>query len=207
MTIAAGDTAGTRARAARLRPVVAQHVFRVLLGSVARPGTLATLDVPEHVPPALLPVVALADVEVTLAVLADDAAWAEAVYAVTRARQADLPEADIVLALRPVTADEVASLRRGTDLAPERGARLVTSVRRIDTDDGDVRLRLSGPGVPPGTPRRLGSFGLAADVFDALIAANAEFPAGVDVHLVADDGTLASVPRSTRIEFDDREAD
>ncbi|MGP4097489.1 phosphonate C-P lyase system protein PhnH [Nonomuraea sp. KM90] len=66
-----------------------------------------------------------------------------------------------------------------------------------------VVLVLSGPGVP-GT-RRLRVTGLAREVFAALAAANAGFPAGVDTFLVAADGTVAGLPRSTRIEIENGE--
>ncbi|MFC7583667.1 phosphonate C-P lyase system protein PhnH [Nonomuraea antimicrobica] len=64
-------------------------------------------------------------------------------------------------------------------------------------------LTLSGPGVP-GT-RRLRVAGLHRDVFAALAAANAAFPAGIDTFLVARDGTVAGLPRSTRIEIENGE--
>lgn len=190
---------GERARAARLRPLAARHAFGLLLDTLARPGTIAHLDVPASVPAALLPAATLADVEVTLAVL-DDGGWAEAVYAATGSPPADLPDADIVLALRRITADEVASLRRGSAEAPERGARLVAAVDALHAGDGALRLSLTGPGVPG--RRAVAVDGLDAAAVSALAAANAEFPAGVDVHLVAADGALVSIPRSASVRID-----
>lgn len=190
---------GERARAARLRPLAAQRAFGLLLDTLARPGTIAHLDVPPSVPAALLPAATLADVEVTLAVL-DDGGWAEAVYAATGSPRAELPDADIVLTLRRITADEVASLRRGSAEAPERGARLVAAVDALHTGDGALRLSFTGPGVPG--RREVTVDGLDPAVVAALAAANAEFPAGIDVHLVAADGALVSIPRSTSIRID-----
>ena len=48
----------------------------------------------------------------------------------------------------------------------------------------------------------LGRFvdGLCRDFFDALGRANADFPAGIDVVLVAPDGRIAAIPRSSRIQ-------
>ncbi|MGW5364788.1 phosphonate C-P lyase system protein PhnH [Actinopolymorpha pittospori] len=190
-------TLGERARAIRLNPFAAQCVFDQLLDSLARPGTLAQLEFPPGVPPASLPAVALADVEVRVAVLEDGAGWADPVYAVTGAPPAPAAEADMVVALRPVTAEEVTTLRRGTAYAPEDGARLVIAVERLDSETGPLRLALSGPGVPG--ERTVAVTGLDHTVVTALARVNSDFPAGVDVHLVAADGVLVSVPRSVRI--------
>ena len=124
-------TLGERANAVRLNPFAAQRVFGLLLDSLARPGTLARLEVPPGVPPALLPAVALADVEVPLTILDGETGWAEPVYAVTGAPPAPLAGADMVVALQPLASAEVATLRRGTPDAPERGARLVMAVERL----------------------------------------------------------------------------
>lgn len=191
------QTLGERARAVRLNPFPAQRVFDQLLDSLARPGTLAQLEFPPGVPPALLPAVALADVEVRVAVLDDGAGWADPVHAVTGAPRTSASEADMVVALRPVTAEEVTTLRRGTPYAPEHGARLVVAVERLDAETGPLRLALTGPGVPG--ERTVAVTGLDHTVATALREANGEFPAGVDVHLVAADGVLVSVPRSVRI--------
>jgi alpha-D-ribose 1-methylphosphonate 5-triphosphate synthase subunit PhnH len=54
---------------------------------------------------------------------------------------------------------------------------------------------LSGPGID-GTIE-LAVDGLGHDVFDAIVEANRQFPAGIDVWLVAGDGAIAGLPRST----------
>ncbi|MQA03984.1 MAG: phosphonate C-P lyase system protein PhnH [Streptosporangiales bacterium] len=186
---------GRKARAARLDPLAAQRVFDALLHTLANPGVPATIAVPAGVPPALLPAVTLADVEVTMTVLTDDD-WADAVFAVTGARRAALADAGLVVALRPVDAGEVRSLCRGTAEAPESAARLVAAVEAIGGDAG-TELTLRGPGVPG--VRQLCVRGLDPAVVRALAEANTEFPAGVDAHLVAADGTVASIPRGTEV--------
>jgi len=45
----------------------------------------------------------------------------------------------------------------------------------------------------------LGVNGVSREVFDALRAANARFPAGVDVWLVDERGRVAGLPRSARL--------
>jgi hypothetical protein len=59
-----------RVRRARLTPFESQHVFRVLLDALARPGRIAAFDpsLGDRVPPALLGLLALADVDVSISV-------------------------------------------------------------------------------------------------------------------------------------------
>lgn len=201
MTMTTLPTVGHRARAMRLDPFAMQRVFDALLHTMSRPGELTSVDVPEGVPAALLPVVTLADVEVGVAVLEDGDVWAEAVRAVTGARQVPLAEAGVVVALRPLTAADVLALRRGSAEAPEDAARLVAAVDALGPDDGALPLRLRGPGVPG--ERGIAVTGVDRAVVRALGAANAEFPAGVDAHLVATDGTVASIPRGVTIRLEE----
>lgn len=206
---------GERVRALVRAPRASQADFRVLLDALARPGTVGRLDGVPGVPPALIPAAGLADVEVPLAVLdgpggdgsggvgagPDRDGWAAALYAATGAPPASPETARMVVALRQITPEEIASLPRGDALAPELGARLVLAVRGLGTVDpaprGGTTLELSGPGVP-GT-RRLAVAGVAPEVFEALARANAVFPAGIDTFLVAGDGGVAGLPRGARI--------
>ena len=194
-----------------------QRVFRVLLDALCRPGTVmpltttsATADV---VPSALLVPMALAGVEVALAVLAppESPAWANSVAGATGASVVALERADIVVGLRAPSPEEIRSLRRGSDESPELGARLVLTCAGLDDgsvatgSDRRVLLDISGPGVAG--RRRLGVEGLPVEVFETLILVNREFPLGVDTFLVASgqaDGSalVAGLPRSSRVRID-----
>jgi alpha-D-ribose 1-methylphosphonate 5-triphosphate synthase subunit PhnH len=208
-------TLGERARAMRLRPRAAQDVFKVLLGTLARPGTIGALAVPSGVPPALLPALALADVETPATVLEEldepvhqegpasgevDPGWGEPLIATTGARRSAVSAAEIVVALRPATPGEVLSLQRGTAFAPEQGARLVLAVDGLHESAGPLRLVLSGPGVR--NERTVAVTGLDPAVLSAVREANADYPAGIDLHLVAADGALVSVPRSATVRIE-----
>jgi alpha-D-ribose 1-methylphosphonate 5-triphosphate synthase subunit PhnH len=176
-----------------------QQVFRVLLDALARPGTVQ--DLPDLVdgdaPVAMLAPLALADLEVSLAVLEPaGAAWTDALLAATGARPAPPEQADMVLALRPPRPDEVRALRRGTPDRPDLASRLVVACDRLGTD-GPVVVELSGPGVD-GTAQ-LGISGLPVEVVEALVGVNQRYPLGVDTYLVATDGRVAGLPRSTRV--------
>lgn len=193
--------AGARVGALRRTATDAQRDFTTLLDVLARPGKIGRLQVPAGVPAAALAACGLVDVEVELRVLTGDDTegqdWGEAVHAATSAPRSELEFARTVLALRPVTADEVAQLPRGDALNPERGARLFATVDELTPGDGPLTLRLTGPGVPG--ERLLGVRGLPAAVFEALATANSGFPLGVDTFLVAGDGAVAGLPRSTRL--------
>lgn len=179
-----------------LHPVDSQQIFRAVLAALAEPGS--PMDLPETgaVPPALLPVLALADLSTGVCVLEDpEQRWSEAVATATSAPLWPAEMARLVAALRPVTTDEVRSLCRGSAHAPEDGATVTIGVR--DVAGGPRRWRLSGPGIdghavlaPVGLP-------------DGFLAARADavggYPAGVDVLLVTDDGRIVGMPRTTTI--------
>ncbi|MFF0223587.1 phosphonate C-P lyase system protein PhnH [Streptomyces sp. NPDC004629] len=193
-----------RVRALRRAPQQSQRDFTALLDVLARPGRIRRITVPDTAPAAAVAACGLIDVEVPVHVLTgpdpDSAAWAEAVYAATGAPRAELPDARTVIALRPLTPDDIAALNPGTPLAPETGARVFAQVDAIGTDGPHTTgLLLTGPGVPDGTERRLAVRGLTADTVVALAAANAAFPCGVDLFLAAVDGSVAGLPRTTRV--------
>ncbi|TQM04035.1 phosphonate C-P lyase system protein PhnH [Pseudonocardia kunmingensis] len=181
--------------------VGSQRVFRVLLDALSRPGTIGALPTEllgaADAPAALLVPLALADLEVTLGVLEPaGAGWAGALAAATGARPAPAEEADLVLALRAPRPDEVRGLRRGTPDRPDRACRLVLSCAALGPE-GDVRCALTGPGVDGAA--ELGVGGLPVETVEALVAVNRAFPLGVDAFVVAADGRVAGLPRSTRV--------
>ena len=199
---------------ARLDASVSLAVFRTALAAMARPGRVERLPdaAPDSLAAPLLVPLALADLEVAVAVLdhpADDRAgsgpWAELLRAATGARLVDeLVAADLVVARRAPTPFEISTLRTGDALAPEKGARLVlacAALRACDHEphDGEVQLRLTGPGAASGRTVCVG--GVEPAVFAALRESNRDFPAGVDTWLVADDRSVIALPRSARIEM------
>ena len=238
-TIAANGTRVT-GRPTALTPGGAQAVFRATLDVLARPGTVKRLpsakDEPlaGHVPAALLPLLALADLSTPTCVVgsvagagdADEAngtgdgagpdgaanvrrtAWDEIVRVATNAPRAALGDARLVAALRPLNPDELADLRTGTALAPEDGALACLAVAGIaivdgadgipsSSDGGRLLLQLSGPGVP-GT-RAILVAGLPAGFAAARHSLVAGFPAGADLLLIAPDGAMTGLPRTTEV--------
>ena len=199
---------------AAVTPGGAQAVFRATLDALARPGTVTRLpsaaDEPlaACVPAALLPLLALADLSTPACVVGDEAgAWDEIVRVATSAPRTALSDARLVAALRPLAIDELAGLRTGTAIAPEDGALACLAVAGIATvdgvggtaaataSDGTRQLRLSGPGVP-GT-RAIIVTGLPAGFAAARRRLVAAFPAGADLLLIAPDGAMTGLPRTT----------
>jgi alpha-D-ribose 1-methylphosphonate 5-triphosphate synthase subunit PhnH len=184
---------------AALSTVASQAAFRVVLDTLANPGRQRRLDVNAGVPPALMLPLALADLTQRVAVVGDQAArWEARLVVATGCRIAAPADADQVVALPgSVSPALVAGVRRGSAVTPEGGARVSIGCAALGAD-GDVELRLRGPGVDGVTT--IGVSGCPGEVFDGIAAANADFPAGIDVWLVATDGAVVGLPRSTRLE-------
>jgi alpha-D-ribose 1-methylphosphonate 5-triphosphate synthase subunit PhnH len=170
----------------------AQRAFRAVLDALARPGTTASLPSVDGVPAALLPVLALADLDTPVCVLGDSPGgdWADALTTATSAPTGPLAAARLVAALRPLETGELAGVRAGDAAAPEDAALVSLAVPGLD---GGPSLRLSGPGIP-GT-RTIAPRGLPADL--AATRAATAFPAGADLLLVTPDGQVLGLPRST----------
>lgn len=176
-----------------LDPVVAQQVYRAMLQAFSRPGLPQPLPSTDF-PPALLPALALADLETGVAVLEDDSDWREVLTVATGAPVAALGQAKYVTALCPITTDELLSATRGTALSPESAATVICSVRSLD---GGTPAELAGPGVN-GT-ETIAPLGFDDALRSARNDAVADFPAGIDILLVADDGAVLGLSRTTRI--------
>lgn len=198
----ASVVAGPAIRALTRTPTQSQQDFRLLIDVLCRPGTVRALELAARpdVPAAAVVAAGLADVEVSLAVLEDGERWAAALHSATGASTAPLATAQLVVALRTPMAPEILALARGDALHPELGSRLVIAVSALGEPDAPVTLHLRGPGVVDENELRIS--GIPADVLEALSLANAEFPAGVDTFLVAADGRVAALPRSSRIRIE-----
>lgn len=188
-----------------------QRIFRVLLDALCRPGRPMVLDAAitgdVALPPALLVPLALAGVEVGLAVLTapESPGWASSIAAVTGAATVALDRADMVVALRTPTVEEIRSVRQGSDETPELGARLVLSCTDLaeaaEVGHGRrVVLGIEGPGVPGRC--HLGVDGLPSELFEAIVPMNRRFPEGVDTFLVSDTGLVSGIPRSSRVRIE-----
>ncbi|MGH2989327.1 MAG: phosphonate C-P lyase system protein PhnH [Solirubrobacterales bacterium] len=107
----------------------------------------------------------------------------------TGAAEVRVEEADFVFAGPRGEPDVAGRARRGSALAPDRGATLVYA----GVDAQACELELAGPGVP-GT--RAAPVPLAAAEIETLRRANSHPPLGVDVLALAPDGSLVGLPRA-----------
>jgi alpha-D-ribose 1-methylphosphonate 5-triphosphate synthase subunit PhnH len=202
-----------RVAAASLDAFESHAVFRCLLDSIARPGDLHQLPAAlvARFPAVLLPVVALADVDVPVTVCEPTTGdggtpWGAVVAAATGAPLVPLPSARMVATFEPLSAEVVRGVRSGTALAPELGCRLVSTCTSIHVDHpaapmSAVGLIIRGPGIDG--IRAVSIDSVPAEALAALAALNDGRPAGVDTWFVTPGGQVLGLPRSTRIELID----
>lgn len=174
-----------------LSPQQSQRSYRVLLAALAEPGTVHRLSGPD---PILAGPLTLADYTAPLAALTADAQpTVEEVARVTGSTVTPPERARLALALSEPSPAQLARLHVGTPLAPHTATLLFQRVPDLDTG---TALRLSGPGVP-------GNRTMTVPVGHGFVDKRNElcrYPLGFDVFFVADDGRVAGVPRSSRIE-------
>ena len=185
----------------RLSPLASAAVFRVLLQSMARPGSVLQLPAASSGPaaeatrpgPGIVPL-ALAVIGAPVAVVGAPS-WQARICRATGASPAAIDDASLVAIYGSTGRETISRLRRGSAAAPEDGAKVGLACTALtDGGPGEVTLEISGPGVPG--QARLGVDGVDREVFGALRAANSMFPAGVDVWLVDQRGQVAGLPRS-----------
>lgn len=169
--------------------------YRQLIEVLGRPGTIGQIDTVDGVSAVISLAAGLADVDVSVAVL--DEGWERPFFVATGATRAGLAVAEHVIATQPLTVEQLTSLDRGDALHPERGARVFAAVAGFDGNGEHARVALSGPGVVGESTLLID--GVAPDLFVALAEANSEFPAGIDLVLVAPDGRIAAIPRSSHL--------
>jgi alpha-D-ribose 1-methylphosphonate 5-triphosphate synthase subunit PhnH len=180
-------------------PVTAsQHVFRVLLDAMARPGRI--LAVPPLAAPAGLSA-ASASVLLTLADFetpvwlggecAEAAAW---LRFHSGAPVTDTPgEAAFAVIGRGDALPPLAGFSLGTEEYPEKGATLVIELSGLDTG-GDLVLK--GPGIDGA--HRLEAAGLPTGFWRERAELAELFPRGLDLILTCGE-RLAAVPRTTTV--------
>lgn len=192
-----------------LTPVESHEVFRSMLDSLSRPGTIAQLTALESVdvPRCIIPLLAIVDVETRFAVIDKISTahnWSALIGSATGAPPASLAESSWVVALSEPTRDNMEDLPRGSALAPERGCGLVVDCALLSEgfDHGDATqestsIALTGPGVDG--QKIVTISGISNYFFETLCDLNGSFPAGVDVWMVDQSGQILALSRSTQI--------
>ena len=180
-----------------------QLTFRVLLDTMARPGTIRQLPVAAEGAPVnpwlAASLLTLLDHEVGLAVAAFPGADSLERYVRQRtaARPATLEQADfVVTSWDTLDASLPLRVRQGTLEYPNDSATLLILVPPLGPAAG-LRLDLAGPGVAAGHHAWIS--GLTAALFAARDDA-AEYPCGIDLLLIDPSGQVLALPRSTAIQ-------
>jgi alpha-D-ribose 1-methylphosphonate 5-triphosphate synthase subunit PhnH len=198
-----------------LTPVESHEVFRGMLDSLSRPGTISQLTALESVdvPRCIIPLLAIVDVETRFAVIDNTHStqansishnWSALIGSATGAPPASLAESSWVVAFSEPTRDNMEDLPRGSALAPERGCGLVVGCALLSEgfDHGDATqestsIALTGPGVDG--QKIVTVAGISNYFFESLCDLNGSFPAGVDVWMVDQSGQILALSRSTQI--------
>lgn len=171
-----------------------QRVFRCLLQATANPGKLFALP-PTGTGEMEAIARTLLDHEVSFCVVGDGARETEERLSLATGGRVAPPE-EAAFAFVSGTGGMAARLGRGTLEKPELGATAVYAVGSLS--EGDLSLRLSGPGVPGKRVLEVG--GLDREEAEAIRESRSSYPLGVDVYLVDGAGRVVGLPRSTRVE-------
>lgn len=179
-----------------------QQVFRELVQALAYPGKKVSLKVEDEFSGELLPetmaiLLALLDGEVTYHIAGHDQTASQELQFRTLARPADVAAADYIVV--PLDqADQAATIiqqsKKGTLLDPNLSATLIIECHSL-TAAGD--LSWSGPGIKGTVPMSVSG---SEHWLAARAAAVSEFPLGVDILLVGQDGGVVGLPRTTKVE-------
>ncbi|MCQ2011281.1 MAG: phosphonate C-P lyase system protein PhnH [Sporolactobacillus sp.] len=191
-----------------------RKLYRHLLDSMARPGKINDISVLLHKVPETCPcstgtyVLAqtLLDQQVSFyyysqEINADDAE--HAIEWTTGSRHTASHAADYLFIDTPPEIDEIDSImqsvRIGTLTEPEKSATIALHVRKLSgADDLALPMVLRGPGINGW--HILSADGMNSEWLRLRSERNREYPTGCDFILFDDDGRIAALPRTTRIE-------
>lgn len=179
-----------------------QQIFRELVQALAYPGKKVTLAAEDDFAGDLFPetmaiLFALLDGEVTYHILGNDKTADQELQFRTLAQKADIEIADyIVVPLNQV--DQIPAIinqcKKGTLLDPNLSATLIIECRHLKTAGN---LTWSGPGIK--TTAQM-SVNASENWLAARSEAVSEFPLGMDIFLVGEDGGVVGLPRTTKVE-------
>ena len=189
----------------------AQQHFRVLLDVMARPGKIATFPAVAVTPPTGLETgaayVALALVDSNASYHLTEASHEISTYLRmnTGSTEAQLGAADFIFAPAHASPEVWLEAKKGSLPYPETGATIVLQTERLSREAfaHGTRLELEGPGIA--SRQQITIAGLTAPAVESWQEANAEFPLGVDVMVVAPglNGAMicTAIPRTTKLKL------
>jgi alpha-D-ribose 1-methylphosphonate 5-triphosphate synthase subunit PhnH len=203
-------------------------VFRSLLTTLSRPGTILTMPAPEALSGiprgddlagsidvngggdpynryALGVLATLLDPETTFVVgvagewLDQETSLSRWLERFTGARMVPPSRADFALCLDGGSGARLADLRLGTDAQPEDGATALICVSQILAEPNHGATVLELRGPGIREQAALAILGLPEATLEAIVATRRAYPLGVDIILIDSQGRSAGLPRTTRL--------
>ncbi|TMN22632.1 phosphonate C-P lyase system protein PhnH [Lentibacillus cibarius] len=185
-----------------------QQVYRKLLHSMSRPGTISVMEENVHQPENGLPcnhasfltMMTLLDGEVTFHILSENQTnLHNKIPEYTLAKPAPIDEADYIIALRGVSENEVIQAMKqckiGNLIDPQHSA---TWIIECETLSNDGELVLAGPGIKEKEQLHTS---ITKNMWKARNERTKEYPLGVDVIFTDEMARIACVPRTTSLSF------
>jgi len=177
-----------------------QRIFRAILLTMSRPGTVTVLGSWPKPPASLHPAttavcLALADIDTPLWLGPAAPGDARTYLRFHCGSPLAAREEDAVFAV-VINGNELPDLSRfhpGTPEYPDRSATLIIQVRAIEVGRG---VRLTGPGIPDEV--RLAVDGLHADFWQTMQRNSRRFPLGFDT-ILATETEIVSLPRTVQV--------
>jgi alpha-D-ribose 1-methylphosphonate 5-triphosphate synthase subunit PhnH len=186
--------------------------FRLILDSMARPGKINRLELPElgQYPPvnpyATGVLLTLLDSEVSFAI-AVHGQWLAAKHPTVEwfklrsgAQAVEAAKAHFALFCDGNSQGKLLELNRGTLLEPENSATVIYCVEKLtafDAPPNSLSLKLNGAGIE-GT-KLLAVQGLAQSELELFRQTRQAYPLGIDVYLIDQTGGCVGLPRTTKI--------
>ncbi|AXI10875.1 phosphonate C-P lyase system protein PhnH [Oceanobacillus sp. 143] len=185
-----------------------QHVYRKLLHSMSRPGTISSIhEIAERIVYKLpcyqatfLSVMTLLDAEVTFHILSEkNQELIEKISEYTLAKYAPITEADFVIVLHDDTESTIIQAMEyckiGNLIDPQASATWIIECPLIANE---AELTLTGPGIKHHTELQVG---LTQEIWQARNERTKEYPLGIDLIFIDEKAQLACVPRTTSVEI------
>jgi len=185
-----------------------QDVYRKLLHSMSRPGTISSIQSTAAQADNTLPcydatllcAMTLLDAEVTFHILSDDQqAIIEKISEYTLAKYAPVAEADYIFVLQGTIESAIASAmeecKNGSLIDPQHSSTWVIESSLLANMGG---VTLSGPGIKLNAQLEVGYTSL---LWDARKERVKEYPLGIDIIFTDDEAQLVCVPRTTSVAF------
>lgn len=183
-----------------------QQVYRKLLHSMSRPGTISVLEkeaegLDYELPckkSTLLCAMTVLDAEVTFHIVPENQqALSEKISEYTSAKYAPVDQANFVIVLESAMEEAVVEAMQqckiGNLIDPQLSSTWIIESEKLTEEGGLVLL---GPGIQDHA--RLHT-GLQAAFWEARSKRNKEYPMGVDLIFTDDDSNAVCIPRTTRV--------